>query len=66
MITAQEMINGLDKTTVESFAEAMLIAMSDLRDEQGRHLLIRLSADMDENIRFARDVAKMMLKSKEG
>lgn len=66
MITTQGLIDGLDKTTVDGFAEALLIAMTELRDDQNRRLLVRLSNDMDENIRFSKNIAKMMLKAREG
>jgi hypothetical protein len=63
MINTQDLIDGLDKTTVDGFAEALLIAMSNLRDDQGRYLGVRMSDDFDEHIRFAKDIAKMMLKA---
>jgi hypothetical protein len=63
MINAQNLIDGLDKTTVDGFAQALLISISNLRDEQGKLLWVRLSHNPTENIRFAKDIARMMLKA---
>jgi hypothetical protein len=63
MINAQNLIDGLDKTTVDGFAQALLISISNLRDEQGNLLWVRLSHNPIENIRFAKDIARMMLKA---
>jgi len=58
---SQRMINGLDKTTDAGFAEALLIAISSLKNEQGLLLNIRLSDDARQNIDFAMQIARMML-----
>tara|TARA_R110000868_G_scaffold97191_1_gene267298 strand:- start:3108 stop:3314 length:207 start_codon:yes stop_codon:yes gene_type:complete len=58
---SQRMINGLDKTTEAGFAEALLIAISSLKNEQGLLLNIRLSDDAGQNIGFAMQIARMML-----
>lgn len=58
---AQEMLNSIDKTTEDGFAEALMIAISSLKDKQGLLLRVRLSDDMEENIDFAKQIARMML-----
>ena len=58
---SQRMINSLDKTTDAGFAEALLIAISNLTNEQGLLLNIRLSDDTRQSIDFAMQIARMML-----
>ena len=58
---SQRMINSLDKTTDAGFAEALLIAISSLKNEQGLLLNIRLSDDTRQSIDFAMQIARMML-----
>jgi len=60
----QGFIDGLDKTTEAGFAEALLIAMSNLKDEQGLRLNVRLSDDLNQQIDFAKQIARMMIKEK--
>ena len=57
----QEWINGLDKTTVDGFAEALCMALLSQTDKNGLLIAIRLSDDPHENVRLAKEVAKMML-----
>ena len=58
---AQQMIDGIDKTTEEGFAEALTIAISHLKDKDGKLLGIRLGNNVFESIDFATQIAKMML-----
>ena len=58
---SQRMINSLDKTTDAGFAEALLIAISSLTNDQGLLLNIRLSDDTRQSIDFAMQIARMML-----
>jgi hypothetical protein len=60
----QGLIDGLDKTTEAGFAEALLIAISNLKNEQGLLLNVRLSDDTKQSIDFARQIARMMIKEK--
>ena len=60
----QGLIDGLDKTTEAGFAEALLIAISNLKNEQGLLLNIRLSDDTKQSIDFAKQIAQMMIKDK--
>lgn len=60
----ESFITGLDKTTVDGFAEALLIAMMSLTDKNGLLLAVRMDNDPNENIRLAKEVARMMLKEK--
>ena len=57
----QDMVNSIDKTTEDGFAEALLIAISGLKDKQGLLLNIRMSNDTKESIDFAKQIARMML-----
>ena len=57
----QGLIDGLDKTTEAGFAEALLIAISNLKNEQGLLLNVRLSDDTNQSINFAMQIAQMML-----
>ena len=57
----QGLIEGLDKTTEAGFAEALLIAISNLKNPQGLLLNIRLSDDYSQHIDFAKQIARMML-----
>ena len=57
----QDMVNSIDKTTEDGFAEALLTAMTGLKDKQGLLLNIRMSKDMGDNIDFAKQIARMML-----
>jgi spore coat protein CotF len=60
----QSLIDGLDKTTEAGFAEALLIAIANLKNEQGLLLNIRLSDDFNQQIDFAKQIARMMVKEK--
>jgi hypothetical protein len=57
----QSLIDGLDKTTEAGFAEALLIAVSNLKNTQGLLLNVRLSDDPAQSIDFAKQIARMML-----
>ena len=58
----QGFIDGLDKTTEAGFAEALLIAMSSLKDEEGLLLRVKLSDDFHQQVDFAKQIARMMIK----
>ena len=66
----QNMINSCDKTTVYGLTEAILIAMSNLRNSRGLLMNISFSNNPDafvktaENIKFANQIAQMMLGEK--
>jgi hypothetical protein len=60
----QGLIDGLDKTTEAGFAEALLIAIGNLKNEQGLLLNIKLSDDFNQQIDFAKQIARMMTKEK--
>jgi hypothetical protein len=60
----QGLIDGLDKTTEAGFAEALLIAISNLKNEQGLLLNVRLSDDTKQSIDFAMQISRMMVKEK--
>ena len=57
----QGFIDGLDKTTEAGFAEALLIAMSTLKDEKGFLLSVKLSDDFNQQVDFAKQIARMMM-----
>ena len=58
----QGFIDGLDKTTEAGFAEALLIAMSALKNEKGLLLSVKLSDDFHQQVDFAKQIARMMIK----
>ena len=60
----QGLIDGLDKTTEAGFAEALLIAMSNLKDEKGLLLSFKLSDDFNQQVDFAKKIARMMIKER--
>ena len=60
----QGFIDGLDKTTEAGFAEALLIAMSTLQDENGLLLSVKLSDDFNQQVDFAKQIARMMIKER--
>jgi hypothetical protein len=60
----QGFIDGLDKTTEAGFAEALLIAISNLRDEKGLLLRVKLSDDFDQQVDFAKQIARRMIKER--
>jgi hypothetical protein len=60
----QDFIDGLDKTTETGFAEALLIAISNLRDEKGLLLSFKLSDDFNQQVDFAKQIARMMIKER--
>ena len=57
----QGFIDGLDKTTEAGFAEALLISMSTLKDEKGLLLSVKLSDDFNQQVDFAKQIARMMI-----
>ena len=58
----QGFIDGLDKTTEAGFAEALLISMSALKDEEGLLLSVKLSDNFHQQVDFAKQIARMMIK----
>ena len=62
----QGFIDGLDKSTEAGFAEALLIAMSSLKDEKGLLLSVKLSDDFHQQVDFAKQIARMMIKERNG
>ena len=60
----QGFIDGLDKTTEAGFAEALLISMSTLKDEKGLLLSVKLSDDFHQQVDFAKQIARMMIKER--
>ena len=60
----QGFIDGLDKSTEAGFAEALLIAMSNLKDEKGLLLSFKLSDDFNQQVNFAKQIARMMIKER--
>jgi hypothetical protein len=61
---AQEFIDGLDKTTEAGFAEALLIAISDLKNKDGLHIRLTLGDNFEEHIGYVKQIAEMMVKEK--
>lgn len=59
--STQDLINGLDKTTVDGLAEAILIAFHSVVDEEGRRIAPRMAETVQEEINYARQMAKMLL-----
>jgi len=61
---AQGLIDGLDKTTVDGFAEALLIAISNVKNKDGLLVRLTLGDTFEEQIGYVKQVAKMMVKEK--
>ena len=59
---SQRLINGLDKTSVDGFAEALLIAIGVVKNKDGLLVRVTLSDDFEEHIAYARQIATMMLR----
>jgi hypothetical protein len=59
---AQGLIDGLDKTTRAGFAEALLIAISDLRNKDGLRIRLTLGDTVEEHIRYVKQIAETMVK----
>ena len=59
--SAQDWINGLDKTDVDGLAEAILIAFHSVVDEEGRRIAPRMAETVQEEISYARQMAQMLL-----
>jgi len=57
----QEMIDGLDKTTEEGFAEALMICLSALQDRHGLLVRVRLSDSFADDVEYSRQIARRML-----
>ena len=57
-------IDGLDKTTEAGFAEALLIAIGDLRNKDGLRIRLTLGDDFEEHIWYVKQIAEMMVKEK--
>jgi hypothetical protein len=58
----QELMDGLDKTTENGFTEALLIAISNVKNKDGLLVNVTLCDDFDEHIGYIKQIAKMMLK----
>jgi hypothetical protein len=61
---SQGLIDGLDKTTVDGFAEALLIAISNVKNKDGLLVRLTLGDTFEEQIEYVKQVAKMMVKEK--
>ena len=61
---AQCLIDGLDKTTEAGFAEALLIAISDLKNKDGLRIKLSLGDNFEEHIWYVKQIAEMMVKEK--
>ena len=60
----QDFIDGLDKTTETGFAEALLIAISDLKNKDGLRVRLTLGDTFEEHIGYVKQIAEMMVKEK--
>jgi predicted Fe-Mo cluster-binding NifX family protein len=58
----QGLIDGLDKTTKTGFAEALLIAISDLKNKDGLRVRLILGDTFEEHIEYLKQIAEMMVK----
>ena len=58
---AQSLVDGMDKSTEDGFAEALMICIASLTDAKGKLLNIRLGINIEQQIDFSRQIAKMML-----
>jgi len=61
---SQSLIDGLDKTTVDGFAEALLIAISSVKNKDGLLVRLTLGDTLEEHFGYVKQVAKMMVKEK--
>ena len=61
---AQSLIDGLDKTTEAGFAEALLIAISNVKNKDGLLVRLTLGDTFEEQIGYVKQVAEMMVKEK--
>ena len=61
---SQRLIDGLDKTTEAGFAEALLIAISNVKNKDGLLVRLTLGDTFEEHIEYVKQVAKMMVKEK--
>jgi hypothetical protein len=61
---AQGLVDGLDKTTEAGFAEALLIAISDLKNKDGLRVRLTLGDTFEEHIGYVKQIAEMMVKDK--
>ena len=57
----QGLLDGIDKTTEEGFAEALLVCIGSLRNEEGLLVRVRLGNAFGEDIAYAKQIARMML-----
>jgi len=62
--SSQRFIDGLDKTTKEGFAEALLIAISNVKNKDGLLVSLTLGDTFEEHIEYVKQVAEMMVKEK--
>ena len=62
--SSQRFIDGLDKTTKEGFAEALLIAISNVKNKDGLLVSLTLGDTFEEHIEYLKQVAEMMVKEK--
>jgi len=58
----QGLIDGLDKTTKTGFAEALLIAISDLKNKDGLRVRLILGDTFEDHIEYLKKIAEMMVK----
>ena len=61
----QELINGIDKTNEHGLTEALLIAISSVKNKDGLLVNLKLCEDFNEHIDYVKQVARMILDKKE-
>lgn len=49
------------KKQINELTEALLVAMSDVKDDEGRHIPLRFNDNAFQNINLARQVAEVLI-----
>jgi hypothetical protein len=63
-MTQEALRMALDKTTKTGFAEALLIAISDLKNKDGLRVRLILGNTFEEHIEYLKQIAEMMVKER--
>jgi uncharacterized membrane protein YwaF len=61
----QSLIDGIDKTTERGLTEALLIAISNVKNKDGLLVNEKLGSNYSEHMEYVEQVAKMLLHKEE-
>jgi hypothetical protein len=63
-LNTAELARSLDHTTVEGLAEAIMIAITGLKDREGKYVRVHIGENFEDHIEFSIQIAETLLGKK--